>query len=465
MRTVGSMLVGLVAASLLLAMPAIAASDVDDELAQMREMVKGLEQKVDAQQEQLEHQGGLLQDAQKVVRTQEQMEQGALSQMDEFWKAIDVNMSLAGSYAYNFHNPNEGSSGHSGAGLNQGVDGAFYPFQGDHNSFQVDQVWIDIGKAVTKESPAGFMFSILYGNTAAFDASGFNSGVRRDVNDSTSDYYVAQAYVKYLAPLGEGIEFDFGKFLTPVGAEVADASKNWNVTRSNQWTLLQSIDHVGLLVSTTAGPMTFAAGVANQNNVLTSSPDVNSEKSYIGKIAFAPNDMFSVATSVLYGAEGTDTTIAGFGGVTCGTLRSNGTCSTLNGTRTGLVDLLANFNSDAFSAWFDADYSWLEGTGSSSWAFAVAGKVPITDVFSAALRLEYLRDTNDWLGLLGTHHSEIYGATGTLAYEIAENLTLKGEVRYDRVVEDAPGLDEFVTTTSSGSKNQAVGIAQVVYAF
>jgi hypothetical protein len=148
MRTVGTKWVGLVVTSLLVSGPAIASSNVDEELAQMRELVKGLEQKVDAQQEQIEQQNGMLHDAQTAVRDQQQQqnEKASLSGVGEFWQAIDVNMSVAGSYAYNFSNPNDGSSGHPGAGLNQGVNGAFYPFHGDHNSFQVDQVWIDIGR-------------------------------------------------------------------------------------------------------------------------------------------------------------------------------------------------------------------------------------------------------------------------------------------------------------------------------
>ena len=63
----------------------------------------------------------------------------------------------------------------------------------------------------------------------------------------------------------------------------------------------------------------------------------------------------------------------------------------------------------------------------------------LTDEFSAALRLEYVRDKEAATGIfsgtsflpigLPNRHSEIYGATGTLAYELAENLTLKTEVR------------------------------------
>jgi hypothetical protein len=42
---------------------------------------------------------GLLQDAQKVVRDQQRrIRRGALSGAAEFWQAIDVNMSVAGSY-------------------------------------------------------------------------------------------------------------------------------------------------------------------------------------------------------------------------------------------------------------------------------------------------------------------------------------------------------------------------------
>jgi hypothetical protein len=471
MRTVGSKWVAF-ATSLFVAGTAYASSDTDKELAEMRALVKELGQKVDAQQEQLSHQGGLLQDAQKVVREQQE-EKGALSGVGEFWQAIDVNMSVAGSYAYNIRNP-EPSDGSSGAGLNSGASGLFYPFHPDHNSFQVDQVWFDIGKETTDESRAGFHTTVLYGTTASFlgqsgslngpavaldtDGDGIVDGVqqgvnRRSFNDSTSDYYVHQAFVQYLAPVGEGVEFTFGKFATPIGAEVADASKNWAVTRGNVYNLLQPIDHLGLMASTDIGPVTIGAGVVNQINLLTSSADVNSEKSYLGRIAIAPGDMFSVATTVAYGNESPAFTVTG------------------DHEKSGLLDVLANFNSDAFSAYVNANYAWVEGHSPQAWGVAVAGMVPITDMLSAALRLEYVRDKNGFLPILGTRGAEIYGATGTLAYEIAENLTIKTEVRWDKVNENADGVheffsdDEYSPPDSNGTEDQVVGLAQVVYAF
>ena len=231
MRTVGTKLVALVT-GLLVASSAYASSDTDKELAEMRALVKELGQKVDAQQEQLQHQGGLLQDAQKVVREQQQ-EKGALSGVGEFWQAIDVNASVAGSYAYNFRNP-DFEPGSSGAGANGGQSGFFYPFHSDHNSFQVDQVWFDIGKETTAESRAGFHTTILYGNTATFLGQGSSAGGRANF-DSTSDYYVHQAYVSYLAPLGEGVNVQFGKFATLVGTEVADVSGGMGEWTRRQW--------------------------------------------------------------------------------------------------------------------------------------------------------------------------------------------------------------------------------------
>ena len=471
-------MVGLVAASVLVAGPAFAGSEVDKELAEMRELVKGLEQRVEAQEEQIEHQGGLLQDAQEVVR--ETQEEEALSGIGEFWQAIDVNMSVAGSYASNFHDPSRSGTPFPSSGTNSGNSGLFYPFHPDHNSFQVDQLWFDIGKAETEESRARLPYDDSLRHDGIVPGTGRESELRRrsrrhrldvtdgipdatlgtDVvfaapqsrrafSDSTSDYYVHQAYVSYLAPLGEGVNLQFGKFATLVGAEVADATKNWQVTRGNLYNLLQPIDHLGLLTTTTIGPISLGAGVVNESNLTVSSPDINDEKTYLAKVGFA-TDLFGVAANVVYGAEGIGAFVTG---------------GDLNSQRQGLVDLLATLNTDAFSMWANADYAWVEGSRASAWGFAVAGMVPLTEVFSAALRLEYLRDKEDdsVTGIAGDpfalgnpfRHSEVYGATGTLAYEFAENLTVKTEVRWDRVVEDTvSGLfpKEFLTNTAGGSR-------------
>lgn len=482
-------LVGLTAASMLVAGPAFASTKVEDELAEMRELVEGLKDRVEAQEEQLEHQGQQLESAQRVVR--EVQDDGTLSGVSEFWGAIDVNMSAAASYAYNFANPDTAPT-LPGAGVNGGAVG-LYPFHGDHNSFQVDQVWLDIGKEATEESRAGFMFTMLFGNTAAFLGQGGNLGggvatvvptdidgdgiadinlsgpagtpatitvtsnslSRRNFLDSASDYYVHQAYVSYLAPIGpEGFEVTAGKFATLIGAEVADASANWNITRGNVYQLFQPIDHTGVLGSTSFGPVTIKGGVVNAGNLTNGSPDFNKEKSYLGSIGLG-NDMVGLTTTVLYGAEG---------GLGVHPLAVAGD----NSRREGVVDVLATLTTDGFEAWVNADYVWAEDSSTAGYGVAVAGMVPLGELLYVAARLEYARDEGNvpLIGFRAPRHTDIYSATGTLAYELAENLTLKGEVRYDKVnASNGPAPGAFVTNTASGSSDQVVGLGQMVYAF
>ena len=47
----------------------------------------------------------------------------------------------------------------------------------------------------------------------------------------------------------------------------------------------------------------------NEGNLTVSSPDINDEKTYLGKIGFA-TDMFGLATNVVYGAEGVGAFVA-----------------------------------------------------------------------------------------------------------------------------------------------------------
>ena len=386
--TIRKALVGLAAASMLAAVPALAGSEspastqgsnVEKELAEMRELVEGLKARVEAQEEQLGHQTERLEEAQEEVREQRSrqlaLEESALqSSLSEFWGGIDVNMSVAGSYAYNFENPDLDGDGLAtpGAGANQGTSGAFYPFHGDHNSFQVDQVWLDIIKESTEESRGGFGFTALYGNTASFLGQGGNgyvatnstdldgdgiadialsgggttfltSSSSRNAGDSTSDYYIHQAYVTYLAP--GNVEVKAGKFATLIGAEVADTTQNFNITNGNIYNLFQPIDHTGVLTSTSLGPINLAAGVVNEIGLGASSPDPNKEKGYLGHAGWS-GESAGVGLTVAYAREG-----ANFYAVSPDD----------NSEPQGLADVVATLDLDGFEAWLNADYLWNEG--------------------------------------------------------------------------------------------------------
>ena len=156
------------ACMMLIGAPLAFADDVSDELAEMRKMVEQLKGQVDAQNEQISHQGEVIREA-RIDRTQEGESRFGSSGIAAFLQRLVVEGHVSGSYFYNFNNPGSATSigGPAGTtGGNTGISGNTYPFHGNHNSFQVDQVWFGIEHPVDEENRAGFRFDLLYGTTA-----------------------------------------------------------------------------------------------------------------------------------------------------------------------------------------------------------------------------------------------------------------------------------------------------------
>jgi hypothetical protein len=477
-------LAGAAAVLLFVAMPAMASQDVQSELAEMRELVQGLQQKVEAQEEQLAHQGELLEDAQEVVqRTQE--EQNALSGLSKFLEAVEFDGNVAGSYIWNTNRPDgdraAGFNPAPGSGLGSGSDntgnsGAFYPYHPDHNSFQLDHVWFGMGKPSTDESRAGFRFDLAFGQTAASMQTTVG-GVRRSLDrDAASELYVHQAYVEYLAPLGDGMKVVFGKFAAITGVESLDNTKNFHITHSNMYNLLQPIDHMGLLGSVMAGPVEITLGyvntVANRTvdrymnlgvpagnllgNGIGGNPDDNSEKSYIGSVAWAQENM-EIRGTVLYGAD--DASSLG---------------QTKNGEKYGMADVVFTMDpSDQLSLWAMADYGWIQGRRPAGFGIGAGARLAINEQMGIAMRGEYLKDKEGnnspavfWIN--PRRGVEIYSITTTMDYTLVENLVLRGEVRWDQVRQRAEtwnNVEEFPHGDTRDQKHQVTLGAQVVYNF
>jgi hypothetical protein len=458
--------------------PALAADDVDAELAEMRRMVEGLQQKVDAQEEQLAAQGRNLEEAQEVVR-RTQADAEAVSGLSSFLNSLEVDGVVAVSYNYNLlgnpdkssgsvqpggGNDNSGSSAFPApGGLNQGASGSFYAWHGDHDTFQVDQVWFGMGKPASEESRAGFRFDILYGQTATYLGNGSSSGGRANF-DSLGDFYVNQAYIEYLAPIGDGVTVMAGKFGTLAGAEVAKTTDNFNVTAGNLYNLLQPIDHYGVLVSTDVGPVSLTAGAVNSQTLGVGSLDDNSEKTLVFQAGIGDDDLSGAAT-VFWGAE------AGS-----------------NKDDLGIFDVVITANpSDTLSMWLNIDYVWADGcalTGclgraggpkssggdKSAWGIAAAGRLALTDSTGFALRAEYVHDSSGLLGLSQANpnttslvrDASVWGITATVDHTLVDSLLLRLETRYDRV----DSQSQFFNNNGDNlDRDQWVLLAQAVYVF
>lgn len=464
--------------------PALAETDVESELAKMREVMQGLQEKVEAQDEQLKHQKELLEDAQTAVRDQQERTE-SLSGLSQFLDMVDVDGHVAGSYNWNFNTP---KAEHGGVGLNQGAYGLL-PFHPDHNTFTVDQIWFGIGKPATEESPGGFRFDILYGNNANFLGQGtgfssfhdFTDGRLDDIDldddadepgflsrrwssfDSTSDYYIAQAYVEYTSTIvADGLNFKFGKFQTPVGAEVIQSPANYNITRGNVYVLLQPVDHLGLISTLDLGMFEVGGGVVNSGESTFSSPDWNDEKSYIGT-AQVGNDRMSLRTTFIYGADAIP--------FADGKENSVDDVSGTNSTRRGLADVTAFFNpADNVGLWANYNYLFVEGSGLYAHGIAVAGRVGITDRLGAALRGEYVFVNGPNDGEVSgadvvVDRVDIYSLTGTLDFALTDHLTARGEVRFDWINDPGAAGFGFLENSTGFADNQTVALAEVVYEF
>jgi hypothetical protein len=424
----------------------------------MQELVQGLQQKVEAQDEQIEHQGKLLQDAQRVVRSDEQ---GSLSGLASFLDSIEVDGAAIASYNINLNNGDNGNDNvefgsPDSPGANQGESGFVVPYHPDDNTFQVDQIWLGLGKPATEESRGGFRFDIFYGTMASvygtgiFDDDGDESS-RRMARDSTSDYVIDQAYVEYVAPIAN-INLRMGKFATPLGAESNRQWENFNITHGNV-DQMQPVNHLGLIGSLPIGDMVeLGAGIVNSGGSLISAPDDSYEKSYLAT-AKVGGDRANVRATFVYGSE------------------PNISLGKPVGDQVGLADLTAWFNpSDNLSLWANYDYLFNEGTGYYANGIAVAGRLGIQD-FGIALRGEYINEhaaTGDRTLLIADidNNARIWSGTGTLDYALTDHLTVKSELRWDRV--DGKGSAGDCCEFNGGGtndKNQYLWLIAAQYVF
>lgn len=94
-----------------------------------------------------------------------------------------------------------------------------------HNAFSLQMAKLSLERRNSKDSPLGFRVDLGLGETVDRIISVSDSSR----NDATK--HVLQAYASYVAPVGSGLTIDFGKFYTPIGAEVVDTKDNFNYSR------------------------------------------------------------------------------------------------------------------------------------------------------------------------------------------------------------------------------------------
>src|SRR5262245_7436166 len=129
----------------------------------------------------------------------------------KFFRDVEVSGVVDGYYSYNNNKVDMFTQGRA--------------FDVRHNAFSLQLAKLTLQKANSKDSPLGFRVDLGAGETVDRIISVSDSSR----NDATK--HVLQAYASYVAPIGSGLTIDFGKFYTPIGAEVVETKDNFNYSR------------------------------------------------------------------------------------------------------------------------------------------------------------------------------------------------------------------------------------------
>ena len=480
----------IVAATAILLVPLFASADtVEDQLRLMNDRMTSMEDQLQATQDQLEDANTRVERQQDILE-KAGLERQAQSGLSAFLSETQFSGHMAASYNYN-HNNNDSSSSIASGGafsnsnggrLSGGQLGLTAPFHSQPNNFQVDQFYLAMQKPATAESRGGWMFGIVWGESADI-ANGFGD---ESVEDQLPlSPYVHRAYVEYLADIGSGVNIRLGRWGTPVGAESFLTTENFQITRGLLWSL-QPVNHTGLEISGDCDcGIDWSLAVANDFS--DTNIDTDQGKTFVGHVGYTA-ETWGASLNGVYGGN-LDNTVYGlydFPAVGAG-VRGAGSSK----DKVGLLDFVFTADpSDDFSMWFNFDYYWSKNSGSAIGAssltvygFAAAGRYAITDSTGISLRGEYLIGndagvlfTPDGLGLNfgpGGSSSDIdlWAITSTVDHALTDNLTVRVENRVDWG--SAQGTKDRFFVKSSTSDNgriwskstQVLSLVQLLYRF
>lgn len=171
---------------------------------------------------------------------------------------------------------------------------------GNFNSFQVSQVDLYLDATAQEKGQAGFRLDWNLGRdpvNAGYTLTTLNGG-------GTVNTGIQQAYIDYLADVGNGIRFKLGKLVTCYGFEVIEGADNWNVTRSFNFERPIPFTHTGLSVDYAFNDK-FSAMFMVVNDLFQGDPglDANFNKDVMVQTKWTPVKWFTWIVNVGAGQD------------------------------------------------------------------------------------------------------------------------------------------------------------------
>ncbi|MCY3018455.1 MAG: outer membrane beta-barrel protein, partial [Planctomycetota bacterium] len=177
----------------------------------------------------------------------------------------------------------------------------------DSNGFNLHLAEVNFARLPTEPGEVGFKISTNFGTDQRFIAAQDNLADPSLRLTQYKDVELQQAYIEYIAPVGKGITFDFGKFATHHGAEVFEAYDDINASRSFLFAYAIPATHTGVKAtyevfkgSEKGGRWAVMAGLVNGwDNI----QDQNNAKSWMFSSNWQATGWFNWVFNAMYGDE------------------------------------------------------------------------------------------------------------------------------------------------------------------
>jgi hypothetical protein len=178
-------------------------------------------------------------------------------------------------------------------------DALYRNFDTRHDQFRVSMAQIWLARAPTPASRAGYKVKLSVGPATTIVQS-------LEPGSSPVLQNIEEGFISYLAPLGRGLQFDVGKFVTQHGAEVIEAKDNWNYSRSLLFALAIPYYHSGVRATYSPTEKISVMGtiVNGWNNVVEN----NGAKTLGAQVTFKPTAAVSFVQNYMAGPEQPDDT-------------------------------------------------------------------------------------------------------------------------------------------------------------
>ncbi|MBN2328577.1 MAG: porin [Candidatus Omnitrophica bacterium] len=341
---------------------------------------------------------------------------------DTLW-GIELGGYLDVSYTYDFNNPDDGSDAIGGRA-----------FATDDDEIQLNAFQLYIDRLPEDVGEAGFRFDILAGE----DASAIG-----DLWGTDDDISIYQAFISYIAPMGNGLTIDLGRFATWHGYEAIESPANDQFSRSLLFTYLQPYTHTGIRLTYPINDQWEVSGGMTQGWDVVD--DNNDAWTFHGAVRWMPMENVYIQNSVAYGPEQDD----------------NDSDYTL------LYDLVATWQIDeSWTVGANFDYESTEDLYNDDDVdvYGLGGYVryDVNEDMYIAFRGEWI-DVDEGFAydnVVVPEDSEIWEITATLGYTITDGLMTRLEYRHD----DADG-DVFDDEDGKLTDTQDTIALEVIYAF